>query len=213
MVSNEVPRHAGVYSGVERRRPSPQTGRAHGVDRRRACTPLVGNGTGMATDSGRFLEDRESLDALVNCMHPSERDEYKSYGALEILAGFPNRQLVVYTLKCGAPVDILKVKLGNLQVIDYAGPTVEAFCGSDRYIIGVVPAKLFRDRDLFLQIPQRFEFKWKGKVADNGGVQFAPHYAILTKTRSKVFHQVESHTYCETLNQFRERFPEVPVRY
>ena len=215
MESNMVPRHAGVYSGAERRRAHSHTGRAHGAERRRAYTPpcTVGHGSVMEIDKGRFMDDRDSLEALINCMHSAEKAEYKTYGALEMLAGFPNRQLVVYTLRRGVPVDVLQLRLGNLQMVDYGGPVVEVFCDGKQYEIGPVPAKLFRDRDLYLQIAQRFEFKWKGKVADNGSVQFAPHYVLLTKTLSKVFHQVEFHTYCETLNQFRERFPEVPVRY
>lgn len=167
----------------------------------------------MKADAGRFLEDRASLDAIVKCMPDFARAEYLSYGALELLAGFPNRQLVVYTLARGRPTDIELLRLGNMQLVGYSGPTVEVAGEQESVLVGVTPVQILPGRDLFLQVPQRFEFKWKGKVSDSGGVQFAPHYTILTKTRSKEFHQVESHTYCVTLNQFRERFPEVPVRY
>jgi len=166
----------------------------------------------MASEKGRFLDDRESLEAIVKAMPPWDREVYEQYGALVKESVFPNRKLVVYTLLEGRPQNISMLTVGDLSLDRINGPvaTVSDEKGSEN--VSVTP-KRWRGMGLFLQVPQHFELKWTGKDVGAKGVQFVPHYALLIKTRSKEFHQVEGHTYCVTLNKFRERFPEVPLRY
>jgi hypothetical protein len=160
----------------------------------------------------RFLDDAASLAAIVRGMPAGDRDDYLSYGALAKEASFPNRKLVVYTLRSGRPADISVLTCGDLTATRIVGPVVDVSDEKGTVSVGVKPLR-WRGRDLFIQVPQHFELKWTGKDMGASGVQFVPHYALLLKTRSKEFHQVEGHTYCVTLNKFRERFPDINVRY
>ncbi len=166
----------------------------------------------MASEKGRFLDDRESLVAIVNSMPPGHREVYDQYGALVKEAVFPNRKLVVYTLLDGRPQNISMLTVGDISLDRINGPvaTISDEKGSEK--VSVTPTR-WRGRDLFLQVPQHFELKWTGKAAGEGVVHFLPSYALLFKTKSKEFHQVEGHTYVVTLNRFRERWPSVPLRY
>lgn len=166
----------------------------------------------MASDKGRFLDDRESLEAIVKAMPPGHREVYDQYGALVKEAVFPNRKLVVYTLLDGRPQNISMLTVGDISLDRINGPvaTISDEKGSEK--VSVTPTR-WRGRDLFLQVPQHFELKWTGKAAGEGVVHFLPSYALLFKTKSKEFHQVEGHTYVVTLNRFRERWPSVPLRY
>lgn len=168
----------------------------------------------MATDRpGQFLDDGQSLKALVDMMPEKERKEYQSYGALTLDAAFPNRRMVVYTLKGGQPIDIQIIGFGDLHMERAVGPVVEMSDEQGKITITAVPTR-YRNRDVFFHVPQNFTFKWKGKQTPTGDVQFAPHYAVLVKTKSKEIHQVEGHTYCVTLNKFWERFPHLRnIRY
>ena len=162
--------------------------------------------------TGRFLEDKESRQKLVDLMPQALRDEYLGYKFVGKEAAFPGRVFVVYTLSRGQPTNLDIVTLGHLIVNTMVGPVAHATSeGQGNYPIGIVPSK-WRGRDVFLQVPQEFIFKWKGKETEQG-VEFAPHYALLVKTRSRVDEQIELHSYCETLNDFRARFPGVPIRY
>lgn len=146
-------------------------------------------------------------------MPDKEKEEYRSYGALNIESVFPNRRMVVYTLRSGEPVDIQMLLFGDIEMDRIMGPRATVQDGAGEITIGPVPTR-YRNRDLFFHIPQNFVFKWKGKQTPSGGVQFAPHYAVLVKTKSKEIHQVEGHTYCVTLNKFWERFPHLKnIRY
>lgn len=166
----------------------------------------------MASEKGRFLDDRESLVAIVNSMPPGHREVYDQYGALVKEAVFPNRKLVVYTLLDGRPQNISMLTVGDISLDRINGPvaTISDEKGSEK--VSVTPTR-WRGLDLFLQVPQHFELKWTGKAAGEGVVHFLPSYALLFKTKSKEFHQVEGHTYVVTLNRFRERWPSVPLRY
>jgi hypothetical protein len=169
----------------------------------------------MATDrSGQFLDDHESLQALVDVMPDKDREEYRSYGALTLDAVFPNRRMVVYTLRDKEPANIQMVLFGDIEMERIKGPTATIQDNRGDIGIGVVPTR-YRDRDLFVHIPQNFVFKWKGKRTSTGQVQFVPHYAVLVKARSKEIHQIEGHTYCVTLKTFWERFPHLKndIRY
>jgi hypothetical protein len=163
-------------------------------------------------NDGRFLDDAQSLDALIQMLPVRLRDEYLALRALTLEAGFPNRRMIVYTLKDGQPSKQSMLLLGDMDMARIAGPTITIADEAGPVTVGVSPVK-WRDRDLFIHIPQNFIFKWKGKPVGAKGVQFVPHYAVLIKTRSKEHHQVEGDTYCVTLNKFRERFPEIPIRY
>lgn len=167
----------------------------------------------MATNSARsFLDDKESLEAIVEAMPPHARGEYQAYGALTLESVFPNRILVVYTLKKGEPTEVEVVRCGDLTLTRLQGPRAEMSSRGRHMEVGVEPVKWF-DRDVYFHVPQNFIFKWKGKRTADKGVQFVPHYAVLIKTKSRDHLQLEGHTYCVTLNRFRERFPEVDVRY
>ena len=165
----------------------------------------------MATDK-TFLDDQNSFKALVDAMTEPERSEYKSYGALTLEAAFPGRKMVVYTLKDKVPTDIDILSFGELTVDWEVGPSFEVRDRGGAMQVLTVPKRL-RPRDIFLQVPQNFTLKYKGRTDGKSAVDFVSHYAVLVKTRSKEIHQVSGHTYCVTLNAFRERFPGLNIRY
>ena len=162
--------------------------------------------------SGRFLDDKESWAALVDGMGHELRAEFNRYGFAKKQSGFPGRVLVVYKLQANKPVVLDQITLKSI-LVQHTGPVVSARSGGQGdYPITTTPSK-WRGLDLFLYAPQNFIFKWVGKYLEGDDVEFAPHYAIIIKTRTREDEQIEGHTYCATLNEFRERFPGVPVRY
>ncbi len=171
----------------------------------------------MAGDK-TFLDDAASLKALVQMLPVHERSVYSSYGSLALESAFPNRLMVVYTLKGGQPTDIVLCRFGDITIDRIRGPSFTLVMdGPDRreYSIGPVPFHI-PGRDLFMHVPQNFVLKWKGKAVAKRGdseVHFVPHYAVLIKSRSKETHQIEGDTYMVRLNLFRERFPETELRY
>lgn len=167
---------------------------------------------GESRRGGQFLDDHQSLQALVDQMPRAERDDYRGYGALNLEAAFPSRKLVVYTLRGGRPDGVEILNFGDLGMDRVGGCYVDVGDSQGGFSIGMVPTR-YRDRDVFLHVPQNFTFKWRGKQITEDKVQFVPHYAVLVKTRSKEIHQIEGHTYCVTFNKFQERFPEVRLRY
>lgn len=164
----------------------------------------------MENKEGRFLDDRESLEAIVATLPKEEFDVYQSFGALTLESAFQGRRFVCYQLDKGRPTRLLTVTTGEFWVHSQDG-AFAAVSGMPHPQLGTLPQKV-PDHDIFLQIPQNFILKWKGKTTPKG-LQFAPHYAVLIKTRSREHLQVDGHSYCVTLNKFRERFPEVPIRY
>lgn len=161
---------------------------------------------------GRFLDDAQSLRAIVGTLPYATRADYEAYQCRSMEVVFPNRYLVVYTLRGGRPEDIEMWRFGDITMDRIAGPAAELELPNKVMTsIGITP-KLVGDREVYMHIPQCFELKWKGKDTPRG-VQFVPHYAVLIKTRSREHSQTEGHTYCVTLNKFRERFPDVNVRY
>ena len=166
----------------------------------------------MATDTKTFLDDAQSLQALVDSMPAQEQAAYKGYGALMMESAFPGRKMVVYTLVGGEPSDIEVISFGNLTVDWDNGPSFEVYDSRGTTQILAVPKRL-RPRDVFLHVPQTFTLKYKGRRLPERDVDFVSHYAVLIKTRSKEIHQVEGHTYVVTLNKFRERFPALKIRY
>lgn len=161
---------------------------------------------------GKFLDDAQSLKALVGQLPYPERAEYESYACRSMEVGFPNRYLVVYTLSGGRPEDIELWRFGDMTMDRINGPTISMEVPKVGQIsVGVLPKKI-SGRDVYIHVPQSFEFKWKGKDTPKG-VHFAPQYAVLIKMRSREHSQVDGDTYCTTLNKFRERFPDVVVRY
>lgn len=166
----------------------------------------------MAANDGRFLDDAASLRGLISQMPFKERTAYEQLRALNLESAFPNRRMVLYTLDGTAPVGVSLLLFGDMEMTRIGGPTITVSDDLGPVVIDVHP-KRWRDRDVFLHVPQTFILKWKGKDAGAGGLQYVPHYAVLIKTRSKEHHQVDGDTYCVTLNTFRERFPEYPIRY
>lgn len=166
----------------------------------------------MAGDTKTFLDDQASLQALIERLPEDAKQEYKSYGALTLESAFPGRKMVVYTLKGGKPSDIVVITFGAFMCDWETGPSAEVQDGRGRMTIDTSPRK-YRPRDLYLHIPQNFSLKYKGRQTGKTDVDFVSHYAVLVKTRSKEIHQVEGHTYCVTLNKFRERFPDLNIRY
>lgn len=162
--------------------------------------------------SGTFLDDAESLRALIDMMPAGEKATYGDYKSLSMEAAFPNRKLVVYTLLGGKATDVQTITLGDIFVDRLRGPRVGIEWTGGHAEITTVPQR-FLHRDLFLQVPQHFELKWKGKQTPRDEVHFVPHYAVLVKTRSRESLQIDGHTYCVTLNKFRERHPNVPIEY
>lgn len=160
----------------------------------------------MVIDSKTFLEDAESLRALIERLPAPERAEYKSYGALALESAFPSRKLVAYTLSRGKAANVITLVLGEFRVTPEEGPVVEVEWNGGAEIISTTPTRIGK-RDLFLHIPQNFVLTYKGRQNQKTGVGFIAHYAVLIKTRSKEIHQVDGHTYCCTLNRYRERFP------
>ena len=166
----------------------------------------------MATNAKTFLEDSESLQALIGTMPQPDQAEYRSYGALALESAFPGRKMVIYTLKDHQPLDIDVITFGDFRCDWDNGPNVEVASGRGKTHLDTIPRR-YRPRDLFLHVPQSFTLKYKGRRGDKTDVDFVSHYAVLVKTRSKEIHQVDGHTYCVTLNQFRERFPDLKIRY
>lgn len=166
----------------------------------------------MATDTKTFLDDSESLRALIDQMPEDERSEYKSYGCLSLESCFPGRRMVVYQLRGGKPTDMEVISFGELTVSWDEGPATTVIQETGQTKILETPRRL-RPYDVFLHVPQSFTVKFKGRREPIGDVKFVSHFAVLIKTRSKEIHQVDGHTYLVTLNRFRERFPDLKIRY
>ena len=166
----------------------------------------------MAIDTKTFLDDPQSLSALIEAMPDSERADYKSYGALALESAFPGRKMVVYTCSDQGPLNIDVISFGDFKVDWDTGPSFEVFDALGTTQVLAVPKRL-RPREVFLQVPQTFTLKYKGRQVPQSAADFVSHYAVLVKTRSKEIHQVPGHTYCVTLNKFHERFPNLKIRY
>jgi hypothetical protein len=161
---------------------------------------------------GRFLDDVQSLKAVIASMPLAERLEYESYGCRAMETVFPNRYLVVYNLVSRSPQAIELWRFGDINMDRMNGPVAELNLPDGKVVPVSITPKKVGGRDLYLHIPQSFELKWKGKDTPRG-VQFVPHYCVLVKSLSREHSQIDGHTYCVTLNKFRERFPEVTLRY
>lgn len=162
--------------------------------------------------AGKFLDDGQSLRALVEKLPPKLLQLYNDYGSLALESVFPNRKLVAYTLGVGGPAAVEIWSVGDLFLSRDGGPTSNITREDGSTLeFSTVPEKV-PGRDVFIHVPQTFELKWKGKDTPRG-IQFVPHFACLLKTMSRINHQLEGHTYVETLNKFRGRFPEYPLRY
>ena len=166
----------------------------------------------MANKLEAFLDDKESLRALCQQLGPKAYREYDALGALNLESGFPNRKMVLYALRNGQPEEVSILTLGDMEMSRIGGPTIEITDEHGTEVVGVKPVR-WRGRDIFIHVPQSFLLKWKGKQISEDRVNFVPQYAILYKTRSREHLQTEGHTYLVTWNNFRDRFPRVPLRY
>jgi len=166
----------------------------------------------MAGEQKTFLDDRESFEELLRCMPEGELRDYDSYGALNMEFTFPGRNMVIYTLSRGLPTDIVVIRFGELTVDPEYGPRFTITDPDGELPVNAVPSR-YRNRDLFLHAPQNFTLRYRGVRSPKQGVDFVSHYAVLVKTRSKEIHQIEGHQYCVTIAKFRERFPDLKLRY
>lgn len=165
------------------------------------------------TASGKtFLDDAASLQALIEQMPADELQAYQAFKSRSMKTGFPGRKFVVYTLRGGVPTDLEVLTLGDFSVDPFLGPVVQVRFDGGVMAVGLVPQR-FKEREVFLHVPQTFELKWKGKRQPGGTAQFVPQYALLVKTASRANLALDGHTYCVRWNEFAERFPEVPLRY
>lgn len=154
----------------------------------------------------KILEDRTSLNALTEMMPPPERDEYKAYAALELESSFHGRRMVVFDLERGEPTKIETFVVGDFWVTPDGPPSCSIrLRHGQSAVISTVPSR-FADRELFLSIPQRFEFRWGGREI-NGQVSFQAHFALLFKTRHKHHHALDGFTYCLSQKRFTQDYP------
>lgn len=161
----------------------------------------------METDkSGRFFDDAASLRALVGLMPPEEQEAYDSFLCLGMESVFPNRRMIVYDVGAGGPERVEVINFVDLVMDRIKGPHILAETHFGEIEIPAIPTR-YDSRALFLHTPQNFIFKYKGKKSATGKLQFAPHFAVLFKTRSREHEQLLGHTYIATHNKFRERFP------
>lgn len=159
-----------------------------------------------------FMDDKESARELVAKMPADDRAQYHAFKFLRKFSAFPNRVLAVYTLRAQKPVNVGLVRFSTLGV-DENGPFTTGLdaCGEAQKITAI--PSWWMNRDIFFQLPQTFEFSLKGKRSGITGIEFAPHFAILVKTRSRPDENTEGHTQCMTFNDFRASFPDIRIRY
>lgn len=160
----------------------------------------------MESDKGRFFDDAASLRALVGKMPKREQEAYDSFLCLGMESVFPNRRMFVYDLGKRGPENVEVIHFEDLEMNRIDGPRILARNPAGPLILTPVPCR-YEKRELFLHVPQNFVYKYKGKKSATGVLQFAPHFAVLYKTRSREHDQIPGHTYIATKNKFRERFP------
>lgn len=155
------------------------------------------------------LPDASALRELIDRMPPAERQAYESFFSLTAEAAFIGRRMIVYDLVGGRPTNIETFQVLSFYLEKGGEPTIEIRAQGDGRLqvqrLGVVPTR-FRDRDLFLSVPQRFEFRWAGRRVD-GRVSFRPHFGILIKTPSRPDRLQEGATGCLTSKRFQTLFP------
>ncbi len=166
----------------------------------------------MATE--KYLDDKESFEALVDRLPPAEARTYRSLRHLQMESAFPGRKMVLYTLHQGRPSGVTLLTFGTLRLDPSQGPLVQVSMDDNEgsFEVGTVPVSLLGGR-LFLQVPQKFEFRWSGKQTQRNEVHFAPHYAMLFKSRNRPDRAQDGDTCCVRLNIFREMYPNLNVRY
>lgn len=164
-----------------------------------------------------ILSDREALAALVAGMPPIQRGQYEDYKCLEMESAFPGRRMVVFDLREGRPWNIEDFLVTGFSFPRGGEPTMEyRFQEDGKFHVGragMTPSR-FSHREVYLSVPQRFEFRWGGRIIDDQ-LSFQPHFGLLIKTRHKLLHRVEGATYCVSLKRFQTDFPEFAdhVRY
>lgn len=107
----------------------------------------------------------------------------------------------------GRPTNIELVSFGEFAVGIKETPTVRIKYREEEQLITPIPSRL-ADREVFLSIPQNFEFRWAGQEI-RGAIEFRAHYAVLIKTRSRDALEIEGHTCCLTLKRFLEAYPKL----
>jgi hypothetical protein len=160
----------------------------------------------MATDR-RFLDDKQSLNELLEFMPQRERVEYQGFRWLSMEPAFPGRKMVVYTIGGGRPTNIDVISFGEIAVGIKEMPTARMFYRNRDQLITPIPSRI-ADRDVFISIPQHFEFRWAGQEF-KGELEFRAHYAVLIKSQSRDALNIEGHTYCVTLKRFLDAHPQL----
>ena len=163
------------------------------------------------TNEIEHIPDKSAFLLLVKQMPPQEQAEYNSYFSLTSEACFIGRTFIVYDLINGEPTNLDTFRIHGFQLGENSEPFIEySFKDSQspRNIasVGLTPSR-YRDRELFLSVPQRFEFRWAGQT-QAGSVSFRPHFAILIKTRSRADRLAEGVTGCVTPKRFQALFPD-----
>jgi hypothetical protein len=161
-----------------------------------------------------FLDDKESLQAIVEQLPDDELEIYQGMGALTLTSVFPNRVFVLYTLQGGKPRNIELITIGDIGLTRREGPTLQMSAPGKHLELGVLPQRWF-GRDIFFQVPQNFVLKWLGKRVEGGksSVTFVASSAVLVRSRSRPHMKIDGETYAETLNDFREKYPGDTPRY
>ena len=142
-------------------------------------------------------------------MPPLECKEFESYAALELESAFEGRRFIVFDLDSGAPTNLQTLTLEAFSIPRGQAPSCpsifQAAGGAQRPLLSVVPVRL-PHREVFMSIPQKFEFRWGGREF-NGKVSFQPHFAVLIKTRHKHHHKLDGFTYCLSQKRFKQEYP------
>ena len=163
------------------------------------------------TNEIEHIPDKSAFLLLVKQMPPQEQAEYNSYFSLTSEACFIGRTFIVYDLINGEPTNTDILRIHGFHLGENSEPVIEYSFKDDnnqRCIAnaGLTPTR-YRDRELFLSVPQRFEFRWAGQT-QAGSVSFRPHFAILIKTRSRADRLAEGVTGCVTPKRFQALFPD-----
>lgn len=159
----------------------------------------------------RHLGDEGTLQFLINRMPRRELAEYNDYKWRDKESMFPHRVMIVYRCGPNGPLDVEHFRIGPPEMPQLGEFQIPIETDSGNQVITYLPTR-FRNREVFLHVPQRFELKWLG-TENSGRVHCEPQFAMLIKTRSPEAWQQEGHTYCVSFNRFKERFPDSDFRY
>jgi len=160
----------------------------------------------MASDR-RHLDDKQSFNELVELMPQRDRVQFQTFKWMAMEPAFPSRKMVVYEIHKGKPYKPEIIHFGEFAFGLKEVPTARVVYRNRTQLISPIPSRL-ADREIFLSLPQHFEFRWAGQEI-KGELEFRAHYAVLIKSQSRDIQQIEGHTYCLTLKRFLDNYPEM----